>query len=94
VSVTQYDQHQLRCGCGRLHTATRPDGARPGLVGYGPKLQALAVYLMVVHFLPAKRCVELFGVTDRRGAQRGIRARHARAPLGCWVRRTSGSAHP
>lgn len=59
VSVTQYDQHQLRCGCGRLHTATRPDGARPGLMGYGPNLQALAVYLMVVHFLPAKRCVEL-----------------------------------
>ena len=59
VSVTQYDQHQVRCGCGRLHTATRPDGARCGLVGYGPNLQAFAVYLMVVHFVPAKRCVEL-----------------------------------
>lgn len=59
VKVTQYDQHRVRCGCGRIHTATRPDGARPGLVGYGPNLQALAVYLMVVHFLPAKRCVEL-----------------------------------
>ncbi|MBV9059786.1 MAG: IS66 family transposase [Pseudonocardiales bacterium] len=59
VSVTQYDQHQVRCGCGRLHTATRPVGARPGLVGYGPNLQAFAVYLMVVHFVPATRCVEL-----------------------------------
>src|SRR5256714_973909 len=57
--ITQYDQHQVRCGCGRLHTATRPDGARPGLVGYGPNLQAFAVYLMVVHFVPAKRCAEL-----------------------------------
>jgi Transposase IS66 family len=27
--------------------------------GYGPNLQAFAVYLMVVHFVPAKRCVEL-----------------------------------
>jgi transposase len=59
VSVTQYDQHQVRCGCGKLHIAPRPVGARPGLVGYGPNLQAFAVYLMVVHFVPAKRCVEL-----------------------------------
>src|SRR5215212_7726444 len=22
VTVTQYDQHQVRCGCGRVHTAT------------------------------------------------------------------------
>ena len=25
----------------------------------GPNLQAFAAYLMVVHFVPAKRCVEL-----------------------------------
>lgn len=61
VSITQYDQHQVRCGCGRLHTAQRPEGARCGLVGYGPNLQAFAVYLMVVHFVPAQRCVELLG---------------------------------
>lgn len=59
MSITQYDQHQVRCGCGRLHTAVRPDGARAGQVGYGPNLQAFAVYLMVVHFVPAHRCVEL-----------------------------------
>jgi transposase len=59
VTVTQYDQHQVRCGCGRLHTADRPAGARSGLVGYGPNLQAFAVYVMVVHFVPAHRCVEL-----------------------------------
>jgi uncharacterized coiled-coil protein SlyX len=59
VTVTQYDQHRVRCGCGRLHTADRPEGARSGLVGYGPNLQAFAVYLMVVHFVPAYRCVEL-----------------------------------
>lgn len=59
VTVTQYDQHQVRCGCGRIHTAERPEGARSGLVEYGPNLQAFAVYLMVVHFIPAQRCVEL-----------------------------------
>lgn len=59
VKVTQYDQHQVRCGCGRLHTAARPEGARRGVVGYGPNLQAFAVYLVVVHFVPAHRCVQL-----------------------------------
>src|SRR5680860_1335944 len=59
VSVTQYDQHLVRCGCGAVHTASRPDGARTGPVGYGPNLQAFAVYLMVMHFIPAARCVEL-----------------------------------
>ncbi len=59
VTVTQYDQHQVQCGCGTLHTADRPDGARSGPVGYGPNLAAFAVYLMVVHFIPAHRVVAL-----------------------------------
>jgi transposase len=59
VRVTQYDQHSVRCSCGRVHTAARPEGARSGIVGYGPNLQAFAVYLMVVHFIPAHRCVAL-----------------------------------
>src|SRR3954453_18073734 len=59
VTVTQYDQHQVVCGCGRLHTAAWPDGARSGSVGYGPNLAAFAVYLMVVHFVPAHRVVAL-----------------------------------
>ena len=59
VKVTQYDQHQVECGCGKLHTAQRPAGARSGPVGYGPNLAAFAVYLMVVHFIPAHRVVEL-----------------------------------
>jgi transposase len=59
VKITQYDQHQVRCACGRLHTASRPEGARVGAVGYGPNLQAFAVYLMVVHFVPAHRCAQL-----------------------------------
>ena len=50
VTITQYDQHRVECGCGRRHTASRPEGARPGPVGYGPNLAAFAVYLMVVHY--------------------------------------------
>jgi transposase len=57
AKVTQYDQHQVECGCGKVHTAQRPDGARSGPVGYGPHLAAFAVYLMVVHFIPAHRIV-------------------------------------
>jgi transposase len=59
VTVTQYDQHSVRCGCGRVHTAGRPEGARSGIAGYGPNLAAFAVYLMVVHFIPAHRAVAL-----------------------------------
>lgn len=81
VTVTQYDQHRVRCGCGRVHTAARPDGARSGLVGYGPNLQALVVYLMVVHFLPAQRCVQLLasltGAAPSVGFVHGMLARAA-----------------
>jgi transposase len=59
VTVIQYDQHRVECGCGKVHTAARPEGARSGSVGYGPSLAAFAVYLMVVGFVPAHRVVAL-----------------------------------
>jgi transposase len=81
VKVTQYDQHRVRCGCGRVHTADRPAGARSGIVGYGPNLAAFAVYLMVVHFIPAHRCVALLqsltGATPSVGFVHGMLARTA-----------------
>jgi transposase len=81
VKVTQYDQHSVRCGCGRVHTAERPEGARSGAVGYGPNLQSFAVYLMVVHFIPAHRCVALLqsltGATPSVGFVHGMLARAA-----------------
>jgi transposase len=49
VTTTQYDQHTLRCGCGKVHTAQRPEGAGAGRVGYGPNLQSWCVFLMVTH---------------------------------------------
>jgi transposase len=82
VTVTQFDQHAVRCGCGRVHTAQRPDGARKGVVGYGPNLQAWAVYLMVVQFLPVQRCVQLLesmtGAAPSVGFVHGMLARAAR----------------
>jgi hypothetical protein len=57
AELTQFDQHAARCRCGKVHTATRPEGARPGPVGYGPNLQAWAVFLMVAHHVPVHRCV-------------------------------------
>ena len=81
VKVTQYDQHRVRCGCGRVHTADRPEGARSGPVGYGPNLQAFTVYLMVVQFLPAHRCAELLasltGAAPRVGFVHGMLKRTA-----------------
>jgi transposase len=81
VRVTQYDQHAVRCGCGRVRTAARPEGARSGPVGYGPNLQAFVVYLMVVHFIPAHRCVALLqsltGAAPSVGFVHGLLARAA-----------------
>jgi hypothetical protein len=59
VTVTQYDQHAVACTCGKVHTAGRPQGAGAGRVEYGPNLRAYAVYLLVVHFVPVHRVVEI-----------------------------------
>jgi hypothetical protein len=81
VRVCQYDQHRVRCRCGKVHTAVRPEGARPGRTGYGPNLQAFAVYLMVVHFIPAHRAVALLesltGAAPSVGFVHGMLARAA-----------------
>jgi transposase len=81
VKVVQFDQHQVQCGCGEIHTATRPAGSRPGPVGYGPNLQAFAVYLLVVQSLPVARVVALLesltGATPSVGFVHGMLARTA-----------------
>jgi hypothetical protein len=70
AAVTQYDQHAVRCGCGRVHTAARPAGAGTGKVEYGPVLAAWAVFLMVVHHLPVHRCRQL--LTALTGAEPSV----------------------
>jgi len=81
VTIAQFDQHAVRCGCGLVHTADRPEGARSGPVGYGPELQAFVVYLTVVHFIPAERCVALLesltGAAPSVGFVHGLLARAA-----------------
>ena len=81
VKVIQFDQHQVRCPCGRVHTASRPEGARSGQAGYGPNLQAFAVYLLVVQFLPVHRVVALLesltGAAPSVGFVHGMLARTA-----------------
>jgi Transposase IS66 family. len=66
---------------GSILTADRPAGARPGPVGYGPNLQAFAVCLMVVQFIPAHRVVVLLesltGAAPSVGFVRGMLARTA-----------------
>ena len=83
AKVTQFDQHAVVCDCGKVHTATRPDGARVGPVGYGPNLQAWCVFLMVVHHLPVHRCAEvlesLTGAMPSVGFVHGMLARTAEA---------------
>ena len=83
ATVTQFDQHAVRCGCGKVHTAARPDGARSGPVGYGANLQSWVVYLMVVHHLPVHRCVQLLesltGARPSVGFVHGMLARTATA---------------
>jgi transposase len=59
VTVTQYDQHAVRCSCGKVHTADRTSGAVAGPVGYGPHLAAFVLFLLVVHHLPVHRCAQL-----------------------------------
>jgi transposase len=87
VAVTQYDQHAVACGCGRVHTATRPEGAGVGRVEYGPKLRAYAVYLLVVHFVPVHRVVEILaaltGAAPSAGFVHSLLRRAARALAAC-----------
>ncbi len=82
VTVTEYDQHAVACRCGKVHTATRPDGARPGPVGYGAEPGGLVR-------LPDGRAPRAGAPLRRaaRGADRGgavgrVRARPARPGRG------------
>ncbi|MGY4963877.1 IS66 family transposase [Streptomyces sp. 900105245] len=88
VSVVQYDQHAVACGgCGRVHTAARPEGAGAGRVEYGPNLRAYAVYLLVVHFVPVRRVVDILtsltGARPSVGFVHSLLRRAARALQAC-----------
>src|SRR5487761_1086690 len=55
----QHDLHEARCACGREHVAPRPPGVPDAALSIGPRLRALAVYLVVFQHVPVERCREL-----------------------------------
>jgi transposase len=61
LEVTEHRAQRKRCpGCGRSTKAAFPLEARPREgVGYGPRIKALAVYLMEYQLLPYERASEL-----------------------------------
>jgi transposase len=62
----QHDLHQTRCACGRVHAAARPAGVPDSALSAGPRLRALAVYLVVFQHVPVERCRQL--IADVTGA--------------------------
>ena len=62
----QHDLHTLRCSCGRERTAARPPGVPDAALSAGPRLRALAVYLVVFQHVPVERCRDL--IADVTGA--------------------------
>ena len=62
----QHDLHESRCACGRVHAAARPAGVPDSALPIGPRLRALAVYLVVFQHVPVERCRQL--IADVTGA--------------------------
>ncbi len=62
----QHDLHGTRCACGREHVAPRPPGVPDAALSIGPRLRALAVYLVVFQHVPVERCRDL--IADMAGA--------------------------
>jgi hypothetical protein len=62
----QHDLHKVRCACSREHVASRPAGVPGSALSIGPRLRALAVYLVVFQHVPVERCRQL--IADVAGA--------------------------
>jgi transposase len=62
----QHDLHGARCACGKTHVAPRPAGVPDSALSIGPRLRALAVYLVVFQHVPVERCRQL--IADVAGA--------------------------
>ena len=52
----QHDLHSAKCACGKTHVAPRPAGVPDSALSIGPRLRALAVYLVVFQHVPVERC--------------------------------------
>jgi len=62
----QHDLHGARCACGKTHVAPRLAGVPDSALSIGPRLRALAVYLVVFQHVPVERCRQL--IADVAGA--------------------------
>ena len=62
----QHDLHSVKCACGKPHVAPRPAGVPDSALSIGPRLRALAVYLVVFQHVPVERCRQL--IADVAGA--------------------------
>src|SRR5271157_2927339 len=67
ADAVQHDLHETRCQCGKTHVAARPPGVPDSAVSIGPRLRALAVYLLVFQHVPVERCQQL--ISDVAGAR-------------------------
>jgi hypothetical protein len=67
ATVTEYQLHSLRCGCGHVTRADLPAGVANAAISIGPNLQTLAVYLLVVHAIPVERTCQV--IADLTGAK-------------------------
>jgi hypothetical protein len=90
ATVTQYDEHAVRCGCGKVHEAAPVPGAgQPGTVAWGLNVQALAVFLLVLHHVPVERCAGILeAVTGTRPSDGWVHSlldRAARAVRGACL---------
>jgi transposase len=81
----QHDLHVARCACGRAHLAPRPAGVPDSALSIGPRLRALAVYLVVFQHVPVERCRQL--IADVTGAAVSDGFIHS-----CLARAASGAA--
>ena len=81
VTVTQYDLHRVRCGCGKTHTtgwaeatpAGTPAGATGNnMVSWGPNTQAVCVFLLSEHHLPVRRVADVVHALAGRSPSTGF----------------------
>jgi transposase len=88
----QHDLHASRCACGREHVASRPPGVPDSAVSIGPRLRALAVYLVVFQHVPVERCRQL--IADAAGAAVSAGVHPFLPARGCCAGRRGGQADP
>jgi transposase len=81
ASVTQYNEHAVRCHCRKVHVAAPPAGAgEAGSVTYGLNLQAWVVFLLVMHHVPVERCAGIIeALTGARPSDGFVHSMIARA---------------